>query len=91
MQNYYGDPYISCRPECIQNSDCERNRACENTKCIDPCPGACGVNTECRVLFHSPHCQCLNGYSGDAKQICVKIEISKWQSCATKEYVEIFL
>lgn len=79
MPNYYGDPYISCRPECIQNSDCERNRACVNTKCVDPCIGACGSNAECRALFHSPHCQCLSGYTGDAIQRCYKIETSKLQ------------
>lgn len=77
MPNYYGDPYISCRPECIQNSDCERNRACVNTKCVDPCIGACGSNAECRALFHSPHCQCINGYTGDAIRRCYKIETSK--------------
>ena len=77
MQNYYGDPYISCRPECIQNSDCERSKACVNTKCVDPCIGSCGLNAECRVLFHSPHCHCINGYTGDPQQICRIVEISK--------------
>jgi hypothetical protein len=78
MSNYYGDPYISCRPECIQNSDCEKTKSCVNTKCVDPCPGTCGLNAECRVYSHSPHCTCISGYEGDARQICsMKIEISK--------------
>lgn len=77
MQDYFGDPYISCRPECIQNSDCDRSRACVNKKCVDPCPGSCGLNADCIVRFHSPHCQCYDGYSGDARQICSIIEISK--------------
>lgn len=81
MPNYYGDPYISCRPECIQNSDCERHKACENTKCVDPCVGSCGLNAECRVLFHSPHCYCLSGYTGEATQRCHIIKTSKFRRC----------
>lgn len=79
MQNYYGDPYLSCRPECIQNSDCDRSKACVNTKCLDPCPGACGRNAECLVRFHSPVCQCIQDHTGDARQICHKIQPSKSQ------------
>ena len=78
MQNYYGDPHIGCRPECIQNSDCSRHLSCVNTKCVDPCPGACGLNAECTVDNHSPVCYCLNGYTGNPSRMCQKIEISKF-------------
>lgn len=78
MQNYYGDPHIGCRPECIQNSDCNRHLSCVNTKCVDPCPGACGLNAECSVDNHSPVCYCLNGYTGNPSRMCQKIEISKF-------------
>lgn len=77
MQNYRGDPYISCRPNCLSNSDCPRHKSCVNTKCVDPCIDNCGLNAECRVNFHSPVCYCLNGYTGNPTQICHKIEISK--------------
>lgn len=40
-------------------------------KCRDPCPGACGSNTECRVVSHTPMCVCLNGYTGDPFTQCV--------------------
>jgi hypothetical protein len=79
MKNFFGDPYISCRPECIQNSDCDRSKACENTKCVDPCIGSCGLNAECRVLFHTPQCHCKYGYTGDATQICYTVAISKFR------------
>jgi hypothetical protein len=78
MKNYYGDPYISCRPECIQNSDCDRTKSCVNTKCVDPCVGACGLNAICKVSNHIPHCTCLSGYEGNAQQICRQVETSKF-------------
>lgn len=61
-----GDPYAGCRPECIINSECPKNRACLNNKCSDPCPGICGTNAECNVINHIPMCSCLSGYEGNA-------------------------
>merc|ERR1712106_1023847 len=49
IQGYFGDPYIACRPECSTNAECPTNKACQNFKCVDPCPGLCGVNAECKV------------------------------------------
>lgn len=60
----------NCRPECIVNSDCPANDACVNQKCIDPCPGTCGSNSECRVVNHSPVCTCETGYTGNAFSNC---------------------
>lgn len=73
MPNYYGDPYINCRPECIQNSDCPRDKSCANTKCVNPCIGTCGLNSECRVVNHSPICTCLFDYTGNALRACHQI------------------
>lgn len=44
LPEYYGDPYTGCRPECVQNSECDQTRACVNNKCVDPCPGVCPPN-----------------------------------------------
>jgi len=41
------------------------NRACINQKCVDPCPGVCGVNAKCTVLSHSPFCSCGSDQIGD--------------------------
>ena len=65
LQDYFGDPYTGCRPECILNTDCPRDKACVNNKCRNPCPGSCGLNAECRVVNHSPSCRCLPGFSGN--------------------------
>lgn len=70
LPEYLGDPYTGCRPECVMNSDCPRDRACVNNKCKDPCPGTCGLNAECRVVNHAPSCTCLPGYTGDPLNSC---------------------
>lgn len=44
IQDYIGDPYVGCRPECVLSSDCPTHRACIKNKCVDPCPGVCGLN-----------------------------------------------
>ena len=66
----YGDPYVACRPECVVHSDCPSNKACQRNKCIDPCPGTCGINAECRVMNHVPICTCIEGYIGDPFTAC---------------------
>lgn len=71
IAGYFGNPYEGCRPECLVNSDCPSNRACTRNKCIDPCPGTCGVNADCQVVNHAPLCTCRNGYTGDPFQQCI--------------------
>jgi len=73
LPEYFGDPYAGCRPECVQNSDCDRSRACINQKCVDPCPGVCGRNSECAVINHSPICSCFIGYTGNPSTGCYEI------------------
>jgi len=73
IQGYLGDPYSSCRPECISNSDCPANRACSNLKCVDPCPGTCGIEARCQVINHIATCTCNTGYRGDPFNQCIKI------------------
>ncbi|KAJ9598210.1 hypothetical protein L9F63_011093, partial [Diploptera punctata] len=70
LPEYTGDPYTGCRPECVLNTDCNRQRACVRNKCVDPCPGTCGVNAECRVVNHAPSCSCLPGYTGNPLNSC---------------------
>lgn len=70
LPEYQGDPYSGCRPECIMNSDCPRNRACSNQKCRDPCPGTCGINADCSVFNHNPTCTCRSGYQGNPLVSC---------------------
>ena len=70
IQDYFGDPYVACRPECTINADCPSNKACSRLHCVDPCPGLCGTNAECRVINHIPTCTCIQGYEGDPFSAC---------------------
>lgn len=80
LPEYFGDPYVSCRPECVTNSDCNREKTCINNKCKNPCIGACGINAECQVINHSPNCICLPGYEGNPTISCHVTVISKLTS-----------
>lgn len=70
IENYLGNPYEGCRPECVVNSDCQRNKACMNNKCRDPCPGTCGQNADCGVVNHLATCSCRPGFTGDPFSFC---------------------
>lgn len=70
LDEYIGNPYEGCRPECIHNSDCASNKACTRNKCVDPCPSTCGQNAQCQVINHSPSCNCILGYTGDPFRFC---------------------
>lgn len=73
LSEYFGNPYENCRPECIVNPDCPSNKACIQNKCMDPCPGTCGINAECQVVGHVPLCSCWPSYTGDPFRICTPI------------------
>lgn len=81
ITNYHGDPYIACRPECVFNNDCPKEKACINNICQNPCQGLCGKNSICRVINHTPKCSCppsMTGNSFDAcfeKDSCKRIDI----------------
>jgi hypothetical protein len=64
VPGFIGSP-PTCRPECVTSSECPLNQACSNQKCIDPCPGTCGVQAQCQVINHNPICSCPTGYTGD--------------------------
>ena len=71
IPDYFGDPYVACRPECTTNAECPSSKACQNLHCVDPCPAArCGVNAQCQVVNHIPNCVCIQGYIGDPFTSC---------------------
>lgn len=74
LKEYQGDPYDECRPECILNSDCPRNRTCIRNKCADPCPGTCAINAICEVYNHIPMCHCPKLMTGNAFFECHAIQ-----------------
>lgn len=69
LATFTGSP-PNCRPECTINQDCQRSEACINQKCIDPCPGSCGLNAQCVVQNHVPICSCFDHYVGNPFVVC---------------------
>lgn len=74
LPEYHGDPYAGCRPECVLNSDCNRDKACLRNKCVDPCPGTCAQNAVCEVINHIPMCTCPPGTEGNAFVACRPVQ-----------------
>lgn len=70
QNDYIGNPYEGCRPECTLSSDCPSNQACIRSKCRDPCPGTCGQNAQCYAVNHAATCSCFERYTGDPFVYC---------------------
>ena len=60
----------TCRPECVVSAECPLIQACLNNKCLDPCPGTCGINAKCQVVNHNPICSCMPSHTGDPFTRC---------------------
>ena len=88
-EDYYGNPYSECRPECTINPDCPRYLACVNLKCVDPCPGRCGVNAVCDVINHEAKCTCPPDTNGDPYLACAIRECDLYllDSCSSNLFV----
>lgn len=69
LPNYRGAP-PSCRPECVVSAECPQTQACVNWRCVDPCPGTCGLGARCAVINHNPICSCPPGQLGDPFASC---------------------
>jgi hypothetical protein len=87
--DYIGDPFVGCRPECLLSADCPSSRACIRNKCVDPCPGLCGINAECRVANHIPVCSCQQGFTGDPYSSCRPIPVVGKSRVQHLHFVEI--
>lgn len=73
IPDHFGDPYQGCRPECVTSSDCILSLACINSKCKNPCLGACVQNSECQVINHIPSCTCKKDFEGDPFVSCTPV------------------
>lgn len=73
VSDFHGDPQSGCRPECVINSDCPKNKACMNKKCINPCSLGviCGLQAKCAVREHIAGCQCPQDFIGDPFVQCI--------------------
>lgn len=79
LPEFIGSP-PGCRPECLVSSECSRETACINQKCSNPCIGACGLNTNCVVVNHSPICSCKPSHTGDPFTRCIPLPPRKYKS-----------
>lgn len=70
LPDFHGNPYVSCRPQCVVNSDCAPELACLNNKCESPCKDICGLGSLCRTVNHHAVCYCENGHTGDPYVRC---------------------
>ncbi|SPP80067.1 blast:Fibrillin-1, partial [Drosophila guanche] len=75
--------------ECGANTDCGEDETClmdayGRARCEPVCLGraACGRNAECVARSHSPDCICKDGFFGDAKSGCRKIECNSDEDCS---------
>lgn len=73
LPGYEGNPYEGCRHECELHSDCSPRLACVQNKCVDPCPGTCGLYALCNVENHVPICTCPAGTTGDPFLQCKEL------------------
>lgn len=87
--NFIGSPEVQCtlqeeRPkvECLQDSECTNDKACINSRCINPCSGnICGDNAECHAQLHRAVCTCRNGFTGNAQTSCYEIGCKSDSEC----------
>lgn len=73
IEGYHGNPVIECRPECTTDNECEKQKACVNYKCVDPCRNACGLDAICNVYNHIAICECPAPLQGDAFIACRRV------------------
>lgn len=93
LVGYVGFP-PQCRPECTINTECPSHLACIREKCMDPCPGSCGINAKCSVINHTPICVCPTNYEGDPFNHCnIKIPPQRkkiWKEITSVIYLIIY-
>lgn len=74
---------------CRNDDDCDVNENCiqdtyGRASCENVCLGRaiCGRNAECIARSHAPDCECKEGFFGDPKNGCRKIECSTDAECS---------
>jgi hypothetical protein len=71
LSGHVGDPFTGCvRGECVSNTECRENQACQDYKCINPCDQSCGQQAVCQPQNHVAICRCPRGFTGDPFRVC---------------------
>lgn len=91
-KNYFGNPQISCKPECYGDVDCPPGRpACFYGICKNPCDGVCGAGADCRLRGLTPICSCPKDMTGDPFVSCrpfTKEDLCEPNPCGANAYCE---
>lgn len=73
---FVGDPKrTGCRKQngCLNGDrDCPPEAACVDNRCVNPCEGACGINSLCKIVNRKPICICPEGYEEMNDNACKK-------------------
>lgn len=84
LDEFKGDPYIGCRPECVMSYECPSEKSCVRNRCVNPCNNVCGFNAICQVSNHIPICICPPRMTGDAFIQCSPIKGMRLFLCNTQ-------
>ncbi|KAH1010518.1 hypothetical protein HUJ05_004799 [Dendroctonus ponderosae] len=91
-KNYFGNPSISCKPECYGDVDCPAGRpACFYGICKNPCDGVCGVGADCNLRGLTPICSCPKDMTGDPFVSCRPFDshdLCEPNPCGSNAYCE---
>jgi len=62
--------------ECADSNDCAPNKACIDSRCVDPCslPNVCGQYADCLPVNHVGVCSCQPGFTGNPHLGCVPVQ-----------------
>ena len=85
-KDYEGNPNIACRTVgCRSNSECDSDKSCINSNCINPClvNDPCGTNAECYTRDNRAECRCPSGYRGNPMDSCHIVGCYSNNDCPT--------
>ncbi|XP_063234365.1 neurogenic locus notch homolog protein 1 [Bacillus rossius redtenbacheri] len=80
LAGYVGNGVVGCvRGECSSDLDCGDGRACYDSRCEDPCRGACGAGATCEARRHQAVCACPPGHTGNPLLSCSPLASGRYR------------
>ena len=70
-------------PGCVRDDECEKDSACLNRICMNPCD--CGKGADCFLSNHRPVCQCPEGTVGNPQVECKPVGCQSDSECQDRE------
>ncbi|KAK0172482.1 hypothetical protein PV328_005793 [Microctonus aethiopoides] len=61
------------------DTECLNSEKCIGKRCMDPCPGLCGIDAICKVIKHTMTCSCFKCYEGNPYIRCTPyLGLKRW-------------